>query len=91
MVTETDLATAVATDPIKQVPLKEAYQDGLSPAVRRQDRPCRILLRHCAGFSALQFTAALQDRYVKFLDRSVRQIPEERRYIPRSSDCWSSS
>ena len=34
MATETDLATAVATELVKQVPIKEAYQDGLSPAVR---------------------------------------------------------
>jgi hypothetical protein len=30
----------------------------------------------------LQFTAALQDRYVRFLDRSVRGIPEDRRILP---------
>jgi len=31
MTSETDLATAVATELVKQVPIKEVYKDGLSP------------------------------------------------------------
>ena len=36
------------------------------------------------ALAPLQFTAALQDRYVDFLDRSVRKVPEERRVLPPS-------
>ena len=34
------------------------------------------------ALAPLQFTAALQDRYVRFLDKAVRQVPEERRILP---------
>jgi hypothetical protein len=83
MATETDLATAVATELVKQVPIKEAYQDGLSPAVRETGSALADFVKTLRlALAPLQFTAALQDRYVKFLDRSVRQIPEVRRILP---------
>ncbi|CAN7312782.1 DUF4393 domain-containing protein [Bradyrhizobium sp. LjRoot220] len=83
MATETDLATAVATELVKQVPIKEAYHDGLSPAVRETGSALTDFVKTIRlALAPLQFTAALQDRYVKFLDRSVRGIPEERRVLP---------
>lgn len=83
MANETDLATAVATELVKQVPIKEAYQDGLSPALQETGSALRDFVKTLRlALAPLQFTAALQDRYVKFLDRSVRQIPEERRILP---------
>ncbi|PDT68576.1 hypothetical protein CO683_15325 [Bradyrhizobium ottawaense] len=83
MASETDLATAVATELVKQVPIKEVYQDGLSPAMRETGSALTNFIKtlHLA-LAPLQFTAALQDRYVAFLDRSVRKIPEERRILP---------
>ncbi|MGY3358473.1 hypothetical protein ACVWZK_005136 [Bradyrhizobium sp. GM0.4] len=80
---ETDLATAVATELVKQVPIKEVYQDGLSPAMRETGLALTNFIKtlHLA-LAPLQFTAALQDRYVAFLDRSVRKVPEERRVLP---------
>jgi Abortive infection alpha len=83
MTSETDLATAVATELVKQVPIKEVYKDGLSPAVRETGSVLADFVKTIRlALAPLQFTAALQDRYVRFLDRSVRQIPEDRRILP---------
>lgn len=83
MANETDLATAVATELVKQAPIKDVYQDGLSSAVRETGSALEDFVKTLRlALAPLQFTAALQDRYVKFLDRSVRQIPEERRVLP---------
>lgn len=83
MASETDLATAVATELVKQVPIKEVYHDGLSPAVQETGLALTDFVKTLRlALAPLQFTAALQDRYVKFLDRSVRQIPEHRRILP---------
>jgi hypothetical protein len=57
MSSEADLATAVATELVKQVPIKEVYKDGFSPAVQQTgsaltdfvgwlSRRCN-LRRHC--------------------------------------------
>jgi hypothetical protein len=83
MSSETDLATAVATQLVKQVPIKEVYEDGLSPAVQETGSALTDFVKTIRlALAPLQFTAALQDRYVRFLDRSVRHIPEERRILP---------
>jgi hypothetical protein len=80
---EKELAVAVATELVKQVPIKEAYQDGLSPAIRETGGALVDFIKTLRlALAPLQFTAALQDRYVKFLDRSVRKIPEEQRVLP---------
>ncbi|MCA1510255.1 DUF4393 domain-containing protein [Bradyrhizobium sp. NBAIM01] len=83
MTSEVDLASAVATELVKQVPIKEAYQDGVSPAMRETGSALADFVKTLrVALAPLQFTAALQDRYVAFLDRSVRKIPEERRILP---------
>jgi Abortive infection alpha len=83
MANELDLASAVATELVKQVPIKEVYEDGLSPAVRETGSALTDFVKTLRlALAPLQFTAALQDRYVRFLDRSVRQIPEDRRILP---------
>jgi Abortive infection alpha len=83
MTNEIDLASAVATELVKQVPIKEVYQDGLSPAVQETGSALTDFVKTLRlALAPLQFTAALQDRYVQFLDRSVRRIPEDRRILP---------
>jgi hypothetical protein len=85
MANEIDLASAVATELVKQVPIKEVYKDGLSPAMQETGSALTDFVKTLRlALAPLQFTAALQDRYVKFLDRSVRQIPEDRRILPAS-------
>jgi hypothetical protein len=83
MVNEVDLASAVAAELVKQAPIKEVYQDGLAPAVRETGSALADFVKTLRlALAPLQFTAALQDRYVNFLNSSVRQIPEDRRILP---------
>jgi len=83
MASEPDLATAVATELVKQVPIKEVYHDGLAPAVQESGSLLADFVKTLRlALAPLQFTAALQDYYVRFLDRSVRRIPEDRRIFP---------
>lgn len=83
MPNEVDLATAIATEVAKQIPVKDAYDDALKPGARQmgtlvEDLTKVILL----GLAPVQLAAALQDRYRAFLDRSVRRIPEADRVLP---------
>ncbi|MET4219925.1 hypothetical protein ABIB00_005149 [Bradyrhizobium sp. LB14.3] len=83
MASETDLAAAVATELVKQVPIKEVYHDGFSPAVQESGSALLDFVKTLRlALAPLQFTAALQDRYVAFLNRSLRKVPEERRILP---------
>jgi hypothetical protein len=77
MPSEVDLATAIATEVAKQIPVKDAYVDALKPGVKQvgtliEDLTKVILL----GLAPVQFVAALQDRYRNFLDTAVRRVPE---------------
>ncbi|WP_165405340.1 Abi-alpha family protein [Bradyrhizobium genosp. SA-3] len=83
MANEVDLASAVATELVKQIPIKEAYHDGLSPAMQETGSALADFVKTLRlALAPLQFTAALQDRYVAFLDRSVRNVPQEQRILP---------
>ncbi|MES5044543.1 Abi-alpha family protein [Rhizobium nepotum] len=78
-----DIATAIATEVAKQLPVKDAYDDAVKPAAQQlgnitADIAKTILL----VLAPLQLTGALQDRFRAFLDRSVRNVPEERRLPP---------
>lgn len=80
---ETDLTTAVAVEVAKQIPIKDAYQDVLAPGARQfgglvEDLAKTIRL----ALAPLQITAALQDRYVNFLNSSVRRVPDAQRISP---------
>lgn len=83
MPNEVDLATAIATEVAKQIPVKDAYDDALKPGVKQvgtlvEDLTKVILL----GLAPVQFVAALQDRYRAFLDTSIRRVPEPDRVLP---------
>lgn len=83
MPSEADLATAIATEVAKQIPVKEAYDDALKPGAKQvgtlvEDITKVILL----GLAPVQFAAALQDRYRAFLNRAVRRVPETDRVLP---------
>jgi len=83
MPNEVDLATAIATEVAKQIPVKDAYDDAIKPAAKQvgnliEDLTKVILL----GLAPVQFVAALQDRYRAFLDTAVRRIPEADRVSP---------
>lgn len=80
---ETDLTTAVAVEVAKQIPLKEAYGDLVSPGAKQAGGLVEDLAKTLRlALAPLQYTAALQDRYVDFLNTSVRRIPDARRIVP---------
>lgn len=85
MPNEVDLATAIATEVAKNIPVRDAYDDALKPGAKQvgtliEDLTKVILL----GLAPVQFAAALQDRYRTFLDTAVRRIPEADRVSPAS-------
>jgi len=78
-----DLATAIATEVAKQIPVKDAYDDAVKPGAQQvggliEDiaKTIRLVL------APLQITGALQDRFRDFLDTSIRRVPEEDRLAP---------
>ncbi|HBF30393.1 Abi-alpha family protein [Rhizobium sp.] len=78
-----DLTTAIATELAKKIPVKDAYEDALKPGVKQvgtlvEDLMKTVLLL----FAPVQFAAAVQDRYRRFLDTSVRRVPEADRVSP---------
>lgn len=78
-----DLAAEVVAELAKQLPIKDAYEDALSPGMKQVGSIGESLLKtvHLA-LAPIQWTAALQDRYAKFLDSSVRRVPEDQRIEP---------
>lgn len=69
----------------EQIPVKDIYNDGLSPAVKQTGSIGSDIIKtlHLALFP-LQFTAAIQDRLRNFIDTSVRSVPEDKRVTPPS-------
>lgn len=78
-----DLATAIATEVAKQIPIKEVYDDTIKPTVRQFGSLAEDLAKTILLFLApLQITGAIQDRFRDFLDKSIRRIPEDSRIAP---------
>jgi len=76
---ETDLATAVATEIAKQIPVKDALQ----PAARQTGQILQDVIKAVQlALAPIQLAGALQDRLRHFLDTSVRRVPEENRLTP---------
>jgi hypothetical protein len=74
-----DLAEELA----KQLPVKQMYKDAGAPAAKQVGQLAadvvKVVQLACAP---IQYLGALQDRYRKFLDTSVRRVPEHRRITP---------
>lgn len=78
-----DLATAIATEVAKQIPVKDAYEDAIQPGARQVGGVIEDIAKTIRLVLApLQITGALQDRFRDFLDTSIRRIPEENRLPP---------
>lgn len=68
-----------------RLPIKEAYDDALKkPAVVAGDIAADILKTVHIALLPFIYTAALRDRFVRFIDKAVRDVPEERRVPPAS-------
>ncbi len=78
-----DPITAAARELAKQLPVKRVYKEGLSPAVREIGGTLADVMKVLRlALAPVQALAALQDRYKRFLDQSVRRVPEDRRIAP---------
>lgn len=78
-----DIPASIATELAKQIPIKDAYNDALSPGMKQTGSALEDLTKTARLILApLQVGAALQDRLSAFLDKSVRGIPDERRIPP---------
>lgn len=78
-----DLATAIATEVAKQIPVKDVYDDALKPGTREVGGIVEDLTKTIRLVLApLQFAGALQDRFRDFLDRSIRRVPKQDRLPP---------
>ena len=78
-----DPATAIAKEIAKQLPVRDAYEDGLAPSIREAGDTLEDLTKTLRLVLApVQYLAALQDRYKAFLDRSIRKVPEAQRTAP---------
>jgi hypothetical protein len=75
----TEIATEVAKELAKQLPLKEA----LTPPARQTGQLLEDIVKTIQlALAPFQLAGALQDRLRRFIDRSVRAVPEEHRVSP---------
>lgn len=73
----------IATEVVKQLPLKQAYEDTLQPAAKELGQIGADLVKVARlALAPVQLLAAYQDRFVQFIGESVRRVPEERRVAP---------
>jgi hypothetical protein len=69
---------------VKQLPVKAAYNDALSPAAKEAGAALKDVVKalYLAVGAPIQYLAAWQDRSRAFLDKAVRRIPEDKRVLP---------
>jgi hypothetical protein len=78
-----DPTTAFAEELAKQLPIKAAYRDAVKPAAKQLGQIAQDMVKTIQlALAPLQFAGAYQDRLRAFLDRAVRQVPEDRRVSP---------
>ena len=68
----------------KQLPIKQIYKDAASPAAKQLGQIGEDILKtlQLALGAPVQYLAAVQDRYRRFLDKSVRRVSEQHRISP---------
>jgi hypothetical protein len=72
-----------ALEIVKQLPIKEAYQDIAQPGAKQAGELVQDLVKVVQlALAPVQLLAAMQDRYRNFIDRSVRRVPVEKRISP---------
>ena len=83
MSAEHEMAVAIATEIGKQVPVKQAYEDAASPAMKQVGATLEDVIKcvRLVGFP-IQWMAVQHDRFRASIERSARQVPETRRILP---------
>jgi hypothetical protein len=67
----------------KLIPVERIYEDAGSPAAKQIGQIGEDLIKALQlALTPVQYLAALQDRFRRFIDTSVRRVPEQRRISP---------
>ncbi|MBB3288447.1 MULTISPECIES: DUF4393 domain-containing protein [Rhizobium] len=83
MAEEIDLATAIAIEVAKQIPVRDTYDDLAKPAARQIGMLAEDIAKTIRlVFAPFQIAAALQDKLRPFLDKSVGRVAEDNRLPP---------
>jgi len=78
-----DPTTVFAEELAKQLPVKAVYRDAVKPAAKQLGQIAQDIVKTIQlALAPLQVAGAYQDRLRAFLDRAVRQVPEDRRISP---------
>jgi hypothetical protein len=81
--TDGDMATEIAKELAKQLPVKQAYDDVAAPAAAETGQFLGDLAKTLRlVFVPIQLAAAYQDRVRAFIDRSIRAVPEANLIAP---------
>lgn len=81
--TPSDPLSEFAKEFARQLPVKTIYDDAGAPAAKQSGQFLEDVAKALQLVLApIQFLGAIQDRYRRFLDKSVRAVPEERRVSP---------
>jgi hypothetical protein len=78
-----DGAVTIATEIAKQIPVRDIYEDAMQPGAKAAGSIVEDLAKtlHLV-LAPFQLTAALQDRFREFVNRSIRSVPEKDRIAP---------
>lgn len=78
-----DMATEIAKEIAKQLPVKQAYDDVAAPAAVQTGQFLQDLAKTLRlVLVPIQLAGAYQDRVRAFIDRSIRAVPEDQRIAP---------
>jgi len=78
-----ELTDKIIEEIAKKIPIQEAYDDLAAPAMKELGKVFPDIVKVLRlVLLPIQYGAALQERFTRFLDRSVGQVPEERRITP---------
>lgn len=78
-----DPAAEFAKELARQLPVKNIYDDVGSPPAKQAGQLLQDIMKALQlALAPVQYAAALQDRYRRFIDGSVRRVPEDRRICP---------
>ena len=79
----TDPTTEFAKELARQLPVKSIYDHAAAPAAKQTGQLLQDMIKALQlALAPIQLMGALQDRYRRFLDKSVRAVPTERRVSP---------
>lgn len=78
-----DLAQQLAQELVKQLPVPQVYQEGVSGAITETGKLLTDIAKTLRlALAPFQLMGAFQDRFGNFVDHSIRRVPQENRVPP---------